>query len=111
MLYDSSFNGRLSHELQVQIANIYRLAIKEKKIMVAVLPVQQQTAVHLPACGVIAIALTYRFSRGDSIEKLYFYTSVLHMFATRMDQHKNETCAKSVFILSALEFVYIAPDS
>ena len=48
MLYDSSFNGRLSHELQVQIANIYRLAIKEKKIMVAALPVQQQTAVHLP---------------------------------------------------------------
>ena len=36
------------HELQVQIANIYRLAIKEKKIMVAALPVQQQTAVHLP---------------------------------------------------------------
>ena len=25
MLYDSSFNGCLSHELQVQIANIYRL--------------------------------------------------------------------------------------
>ena len=48
MLYDSSFNGRCSHELQVQIANIYRLAIKEKKIMVAALPVQQQTAVHLP---------------------------------------------------------------
>ena len=48
MLYDSSFNGRLSHELQVQIANNYRLAIKEKKIMVAALPVQQQTAVHLP---------------------------------------------------------------
>ena len=49
MLYDSSFNGRLSHsEFQVQIANIYRLAIKEKKIMVAALPVQQQTAVHLP---------------------------------------------------------------
>ena len=35
-------------ELQVQIANIYRLAIKEKKIMVSALPVQQQTAVHLP---------------------------------------------------------------
>ena len=34
MLYDSSFNGRLSHELQVQIANIYQLAIKDKKIMV-----------------------------------------------------------------------------
>ena len=48
MLYDSSFNGRLLHELQVQIANIYQLAIKEKKIMVATLPVQQQTAVHLP---------------------------------------------------------------
>ena len=49
MLYDSSFNGRLSHELQVQIVNIYRLAIKElEEIMVAALPVQQQTAVHLP---------------------------------------------------------------
>ena len=48
MLYESSFNGRLSHELQAQIANIYRLAIKEKKIMVVALPVQQQTAVHLP---------------------------------------------------------------
>ena len=48
MLYGSSFKGRLSHELQVQIENIYRLAIKEKKIMVAALPVQQQTAVHLP---------------------------------------------------------------
>ena len=48
MLYESSFNGRLSHELQAQIANIYRQAIKEKKIMVAALPVQQQTAVHLP---------------------------------------------------------------
>ena len=48
-LYDSSFNGRLSHELQVQIANIYRLAIKDKKIMVAAMPVQQQTAgIHLP---------------------------------------------------------------
>ena len=39
----------------------------------------------------IAIALTYHFSRGDSIEKLYFCTSVLHMFATRMDQHENGT--------------------
>ena len=36
--------------------------------MVAVLPVQQQTAGAL-TCGVIAIALTYHFSRGDS---LYF---------------------------------------
>ena len=53
--------------------------------------VQQQTAVHLPACGVIAIALTYHFSRGDSVEKLYFCTSALHMFATRMDQHENDT--------------------
>ena len=26
MLYDSSFNGRLSHELQVQIVNIYHVA-------------------------------------------------------------------------------------
>ena len=29
MLHDSSFNGPLSHELQVQIASIYRLAIKD----------------------------------------------------------------------------------
>ena len=64
MLYDSSFNGRLSHELQVQIANIYLLAIKDK-IMVTALPVQQQTA-GTPTCGVIAIALTYNFSCGDS---------------------------------------------
>ena len=38
------------------------------------------------------------------------------MFATRIrDQHENDilysvTCAKSVFILSALEFIYIALD-
>ena len=64
-LYDSSFNGRLSHELQVQIVNIYVLVIKDKKIMVTALPVQQQTADTL-TCGVIAIALTYHFSRGNS---------------------------------------------
>ena len=64
-LYDSPFNGRLSHKLQVQIATIYLLAIKDKKIMVTALPVQQQTAGTL-TCGVIAIALTYHFSRGDS---------------------------------------------
>ena len=34
--------------------------------MVAVLPVQQRLQVHWLACGVIAIALTYHFSRGDS---------------------------------------------
>ena len=96
--------------------------IKDKKIMVALLPVQQQTAgtltcgviaiaptiflvviralflLHLYCtclqpdcrytytCGVIAIALTYHFSRGNSISFI-FVTSVLHMFATRMDQH------------------------
>ena len=52
MLYDSSFNGRLSHELQMQIANIYQLAIEDKKIMVTVLPVQKQNAGTL-TCGVI----------------------------------------------------------
>ena len=71
MMYDSSFNGRLSCELQVQIASIYRLAIKDKKIMVTVLPVQQQTAGTL-TCGVFAIAFAYHFCRGDSIEKLSF---------------------------------------
>ena len=49
MLYDSSFNGRLSHELQgADCEHLSTAAIKEKKIMVAALPVQQQTAVHLP---------------------------------------------------------------
>ena len=95
--YDSSFNGRLSHELQVQIANIYRLAIKEKKSHGgrAASPAADCSTL---TCGVIAIALTYHFSRGDSIEKFYFCTSILHMFATTMDQHENYsvTCAKSV---------------
>ena len=60
-------------------------------------------------CGVIAIALTYHFSRGDSIEKFYFCTSVLHMFATRMGINTkvillySVTCAKSVLILSVFE--------
>ena len=47
----------------MQIANIYRLTIKEKKIMVAALPVQQQTAVHLPVHGVITIALIFHVIR------------------------------------------------
>ena len=66
MLYDSSFNGHLSHELQVQIVNIYRLAIKDKKIMVTALPVQQQTAGTL-TCGVYnCCCFNLPFSRGDS---------------------------------------------
>ena len=82
MLYDSSFNGHLSHELQVQIANIYRLAIKDKKIMVTALPVQQQTAGTL-TCGVIAIALTYHFL--VVIRASFLYICILYMFATRTD--------------------------
>ena len=61
MLYDSSFNGRLSHVFQVQIAKIYRLAIKEKKIMVARDAASQAAACSTLTCGVIAIALTYHF--------------------------------------------------
>ena len=61
----------------------------------------------------IAIALTYHFSRGDSIEKFYFYTSVLHTFATRMDQHENDiysvTCAEC-FNFKCVG-ICIAPDS
>ena len=53
--------------------------------MVTALPVQQQTAGTL-TCGVIAIALTYHFP-----VVIYYCTSVLHMFATRMDQHENDT--------------------
>ena len=49
----------------MQIVTIYLLAIMDKKIMVTALPVQQQTAGTL-TCGVIAIALTYHFSHGDS---------------------------------------------
>ena len=45
--------------------------------MVAVLPVQQRLQVHWLTCGVIAIALTYHFSRGDI--RFIFVTSVLHM--------------------------------
>ena len=60
--------------------------------MVAALPVQQQTAVYLYTCGVIAIALTYHFARGDSIEKLYF----VHLYCTCLqpegiNMHENDT--------------------
>ena len=72
MLYDSSFNGRLSHELQMQIASIYRLAIKDNKVMVTVLPVQQQTAGTLIYLSGICHCFCLPFSRGDSIEKLSF---------------------------------------
>ena len=49
MLYDSSFNGCLSHEVQVQLTTIFLVVIQ-----------------------------------------IYFCTSVLHMFATRMYQHEND---------------------
>ena len=61
--------------------------IKDKKIMVAVLPVQQQLQVHWLTCGVIANALTYLFSRGDSIEKLYFCHIYTAHVATRLQVH------------------------
>ena len=106
MLYDSSFNGRLSHcELQVQIANIYRLAIKEKKIRHGGCAASPAADCSTLTCGVIAIALTYHVIRLRSFIFVHLYCTC--QFATRMDQHENDsvTCAKSVLILSALEFV------
>ena len=90
----------------MQIATIYLLAIKDKKIMVTALPVQQQTAGTL-TCGVIAIALTYHFSRGDS-SFIFVHLSCTCLqpewINTKMISD-SATCAKSGFILSALAFV------
>ena len=55
--------------------------------MVAVLPVQQRLQVHWLTCGVVAIALTYHFSRGDSIEKLYFCHICTAHVATKLQVH------------------------
>ena len=58
----------------------------------------------------IAIALTYHFSRGDSIEKFNFCTSVLHMFATRMDQQEQCDLCQECFNFKCVG-ICIAPDS
>ena len=40
-MYDSCFSGKLSKDLQLQIAQIYRPAIRDGKILVTALLVQQ----------------------------------------------------------------------
>ena len=48
---------------------IYRLAIRDSKIMVTVMPIQQQRQGAL-TCGVFSIAYAYHFARGGPVEKL-----------------------------------------
>ena len=59
--------AKIAKKMQVQIANIYRLAIKDKKIMVTALPVQQQTAGTLTVGYLLLLLPIYHFSRGDSL--------------------------------------------
>ena len=55
--YDSSFTGRLTPSLEKQLVKLYHPAVRDGKLMVTVVPVQQQEG--STDCGIYSIATAY----------------------------------------------------
>ena len=66
-LYDSKFSGRLPKSIEQQICQVYRNAVVNGSLPVAV---QQQTGSS--ECRVMAIANAYHAVSGDDLPKLKF---------------------------------------
>ena len=69
-LYDSAYNGQLSRSLEHQICQVYRNEVVNGSLLVAVVPVQQQTGDT--ECGVMAIANAYHATIGDDLTTMTF---------------------------------------
>ena len=70
-LFDSSFNGSLSRNIEYQICQVYRDAATEGSILVIVVPVSQQDDDSI-LCGVMAIANGYHAVSGDNLAALTY---------------------------------------
>ena len=69
-LYDSASSGSLTASLQKQMAEIYRLVVKDGMIAVTVVPVQQQ--VGDTDCGVYSIAAAYNDALGKNLSAVTY---------------------------------------
>ena len=69
-LFDSSFNGRLSHSIEYQICRVYRDTASEGNILVTVVPVPQQDDDSI--CGVMTIANGYHAICGSNLATLTY---------------------------------------
>lgn len=67
-LYDSLFNGKLTPSLEIQIAQLYRPANLDSKIMVTAERVQQQKGTT--DCGLFSIAYAYHAAKGEKVSGL-----------------------------------------
>lgn len=89
-LCDSLRDPRPKHDLrssvEIQLAMIYRNAIKDKELAVTSLSVQQQR--RGSDCGLFAIAFAYHMARGDDVTKIQFNQSQMrqHLLKCFEDQ-------------------------
>ena len=69
-LYDSLAGTSLTSSLEVQMSQIYQVAIRNGVLTVKQMPVQQQGN-HID-CGVYSIAYAYHAALGDELTTLHF---------------------------------------
>ena len=71
----SNSDDDLPSTIEIQLAMIYRDAVKDKELAVTSLSVQQQKKAY--DCGVFAIAFMYHMARGDDVTKIHFNQSLM----------------------------------
>ena len=69
-LYDSLSNGKISNSLSVQLAELYRPAIRNDLLPVTLVSVQQQEGSS--DCGPFSIANAFHIACGDNLRRITF---------------------------------------
>ena len=64
-LYDSCSNGNLAYALAEQLAQLYRPAVREGRLQVSIIPVQQQ--IGGKDCGLFSIATALKAAMGKDL--------------------------------------------
>lgn len=74
-VFDSATTGRLAPSLERQLLECYRIAIKDRMLMVSLIPMQQQT--NSIDCGIYSIAAAYNAALGKSMKSVTFDERVM----------------------------------
>lgn len=89
-IFDSSFDGRLTASVEMQIAQMYKPLISKHGLLVTVMPIQQQST-GLNNCGLFSIATAYHIAKGDDIEAITFNENRMRSHLTRCFERQKLT--------------------